>query len=65
MRTLKMKQRCHWCDFCEPKTTKAVYRSKGFSEFACAAHKAELQAIEDREKNEDYSEADHQTWLRY
>lgn len=65
LKTLKMNQRCYWCDFCEPKTTKAVYRSAGFHDFACVDHKDKLQAKEDAEKQAEYSEADFQTWLRW
>lgn len=49
VRRLKPKQRGPWCDFCEPKTTRAVHRDTCFRKFACSEHLPDLEA-EDREE---------------
>lgn len=41
-RKLKARQRGPWCQYCEPKTTRAVYRDYGFHNFACEEHKGQL-----------------------
>lgn len=48
---LRKKQMGHWCSYCGPKETRAIYRSSGFRYYACEAHKAEIDrydAIEAR-----------------
>lgn len=67
MKKLKAKQLGPWCSFCDPKTTRAVYRENGFADtFACPLHKSALDKHEKQqaEREEYLTEADHQTWMR-
>lgn len=69
MRRVKTKERKAagniYCSFCKPLKADAIYRKSGFcnhkSGFACEGHK---EMIKEMPANEDYSEADYQTWLR-
>ncbi|KXS55127.1 MAG: Uncharacterized protein AWU57_473 [Marinobacter sp. T13-3] len=67
MQRLKKNQR-NGCDYCRKDgiKTPGVWRSHGFYEVACDAHKAQLQADEDRREQREsrMTEADHQTWGR-
>jgi len=64
MKRLKKAQLGHWCEFCEPKTTRAVWVGRGFNGFACNEHTKELQATEYSPDDDNMSEADYQTWGR-
>lgn len=65
MKKLKPKQRGPWCSFCEPKTTRAVYREDGFAKvFSCESHKQALSTHEKelaRMENR-FTEADEKSW---
>ncbi|MGX1201168.1 hypothetical protein [Marinobacter sp. MBR-105] len=67
MRKLKANQK-HSCDFCRAAGVKApaIWRSEGFYEHACEAHKPEIEAIENKRAQREgrMTEADHQTWGR-
>lgn len=43
MKKLKAKQLGNWCQFCEPKTTRATHVGRGFDGFCCEDHKEELK----------------------
>tara|TARA_R110000744_G_scaffold341635_1_gene446832 strand:- start:3145 stop:3339 length:195 start_codon:yes stop_codon:yes gene_type:complete len=61
MKKLKVKQLGNWCQFCEPKTTRATHVGRGFDGFCCEDHKEELKKIE--QKDDGYmSEGDYQAW---
>lgn len=65
MKRLKKNQIGPWCSYCEPKTSKATHREDGFAgKFCCDIHKDALSADEkaSREREDRYTEADHQTW---
>lgn len=75
MKKLKENQLGPFCSYCEPRTTRAVYRksswaysySAGFNKYCCEEHKESL--LEDERKcskdsEDSYSEADYSTWLR-
>lgn len=65
MKLLKKHQLGPWCSYCEPKTTRAQLRKSGFNTdgtFACTEHRERLREDEHEERNERYTEADHQTW---
>lgn len=65
MHKLKSNQLGHWCSFCEPKTTKAVYREISWNgHFACSEHTEELIKVERSRSSDRYTEADYQTWMR-
>ena len=65
MKKLKPKQLGPWCDFCEPKTTRATHVGRCFNGFACEAHRDNLKKDELENFDEGYmSEADYQTWGR-
>ena len=53
-----------YCSFCRPDKVDAIWRKTGICDhvagFACEEHK---DMIEEVLYNEDYSEADYQTWL--
>lgn len=61
MKKLKVKQLGSWCQFCEPKTTRATHVGRGFNGFACEAHKPELREIEEKDDGH-MSEGDRQAW---
>jgi predicted metal-dependent hydrolase len=63
MKKLKKNQLGHWCQFCEPKTTRATHVGRGFEGFSCEEHKEELRVLE-RESADDghMSEGDYQAW---
>lgn len=61
MKKLKVKQLGSWCQFCDPKTTRATYVGRGFNGFACDKHKEELREMEGKDKDDGYmSEGDYQ-----
>lgn len=63
MKKLKKSQLGHWCSYCEPKTTRAIYVQSGWhGMFACEKHKDKLMA--DEKKEEKFTEADRQSWMR-
>ncbi len=67
MKRLKANQLGPFCSWCEPKTSRAVYRQDGFAgKFACAFHAAALEDLEaeERQRDERITEADRQTWMR-
>jgi len=71
MRRIKSKERCRagniYCDHCKPLKVEAVWRKVGIcashsnGDYACEEHK---HLIRDDPENEDYSEADYQTWMK-
>lgn len=56
-----------YCDHCKPEKVDAVWRKKGITadhkqgDYACEKHKNLIKVFVE---NDDYSEADYQTWLR-
>jgi hypothetical protein len=62
MKKLKQKQLGPWCDYCPPKTVRAVYAVRGFNSLCCEAHYQEAELTERAINNEHVSEADYQTW---
>ena len=55
-----------YCTFCKKSVqmkTRAVWRISYRDTVACESHKGELVLL-DRQDDENYSEADYQTWLR-
>lgn len=60
MKKLKVNQLGSWCQFCDPKTTRATHVGRGFNGFSCENHKDELRKIEDVSM----SEGDYQSWGR-
>ena len=65
MKRLKKIQLGHWCQFCEPKTNRAVFVGYGFDGFACNEHKQNLLDTEyNPSRDNEMSEADCQTWGR-
>lgn len=67
MKRLKPNQIGPYCSFCEPRTTKAVFRNDVmFNKFACDNHKKDLMKYEhdQDERDSHLTEADYQTWWR-
>lgn len=66
MKMLKQNQLGPWCDFCLPKTSKAIWKSGSLGchqKFACNNHQTELKAHEIKSADNGHmSEADYQTW---
>jgi|14BtaG_2_1085337.scaffolds.fasta_scaffold22662_6 hypothetical protein len=65
MKKLKENQLGPWCGFCAPKTTRATHRENGArGMFCCQNHRQELKDHEREigQREERYTEADHQTW---
>lgn len=54
VRQLKSKQRGPTCSWC---ASKATHRGFMFGKFACADHRANLEAWDAREQTPDYSDA--------
>ena len=55
-----------YCDHCKPAKVDAVYRKRNsashqFGDYACEAH---VNLIEIPAEDQNYTEADYQTWLR-
>lgn len=55
---------CPWCKARGYKE-RAIWHLTGANKQACDAHLGELRKLQQADRmNEDYSEADHQTWLK-
>lgn len=56
---------CPWCK-AEGNKVSAIWHLTGANKQACVNHRAKLEELkaEEDKSSGDYSEADHQTWLR-
>lgn len=58
---------CTFCKLCGHDKVKAIWRISYDNQYrACDSHKPDLQRIEEdrRQFDDQYSEADYQTWMR-
>lgn len=66
MKRLKQNQLGHFCSYCPPKTTRAVYRTDGWLGFKpyCCDNQSCIDKLKHSETDSGrYTEADYQTWL--
>lgn len=68
MKKLKENQLGPWCTYCPPKTTRATFRTSIYygKKHCCDAHMKELRKdeVEYYNREESYTEADYQSWMR-
>ena len=50
VRRLRKKQRGPWCSYCEPRTSRAVFRGCGFRKFCCSNCRPKLEAEDEKEE---------------